>query len=548
MYNTIDATNVGISNIEIINSLYTLDGLEVKEISVKDNVFTFKTQSTSAGAICPYCGTYSEKSKSRYLRRLQGPSLGDYQVVLHFHARIVFCNNEECSKGSFAEQPGAEIHRYQRRTRRLDEIVSRLCVGMSAEYAAKQFRAMNIRISPRQIIYQQKRVGLPSVENLSVIGIDDWAFRKGHSYGTIIVDQVTGNVVTLLDGREKDGLKKWLDKNPGILMVTRDRSSSYSKAISEHNEAITQIADRFHLYENLRRAIGEYVGENYSRISGMLGAVQKEAPTTSRSVKFNKVKELQAHGLSKREVARQSGVSPSCVHRYWNMEDLSYNSRRTKHNYERYTERVEQMHANGVPLSKIYSILTEEGFEGSLRCFAQYYRYLSKPRNKDEAPRRARCAGKRTIEHLIFRQGLIDGVNHFNRKQSSLKPEKFESGFKPLTDVKRKITDTLLKDSTIAMICSMVKDFYISIKKRSLVLFEKILHKMRQCHIGAIESLARGIDRDIKAVRNAIIYPYSNGRVEGLNNKIKALKRIMYGRGKLGLLTKRLILHGRYSA
>lgn len=548
MDNACEANKVGTFDIQTVNRLFAFDGLEIFDMCISGNVLTLSVRSSSRTAFCPYCGSCSEKVKSRYQRCLQGFPISNFQISLKFHARLMFCNNRDCIRASFAEQPGSEIHRYQRRTRCLDVALSRLSAGMTAKYASGQLGSMNVKVSERQILYQQGRTKTPSAENLRAIGVDDWAFRKGQSYGTVIVDHHTGGIVTLLDGREKAGLRGWLDDHPGISIVTRDRSSSYSKAVTEHDADIRQVADRFHLFENLRCAIGEYVTGDYSRISGLLGSVQQESPTTSRSVKFKAVKELQSQGLSKSEVAKRSGVSPSCVSRYWNMEAPACNVRRPAHNYEKYTGRVERMHAAGQPLSKIHSMLTEEGFTASLRCFVQYYRYLSRPRNKDEAPRCARCVGKRTMEHLIFRHGLIQGAQHVSQAQGPSKSEKTGLKFKPLSEAKQKITDTLLKDSRIADICSIVKDFYVSVKMRSLKLFDGVLEKMHGCGIGAIESMARGIGRDMEAVRNAITLPYSNGRVEGHNNKIKVVKRMMFGRGSIDLLLKRLILQRRYAS
>lgn len=548
MSNVCEATKVGSFDIQTVNTLLAIDGLEIFDMSVTGKVLNLSVRPSSLNAVCPYCGACSEKVKSRYQRRLQSAPFSEFQVFLTFHTRIMFCNNKDCARASFAEQPGREIHRYQRRTRHVDVILSRLCAGMAAKYASEQLGCMNIKVSMRQIIYQQRRSKMPSTENLRAIGVDDWAFRKGQSYGTIIVDHDTGGIVALLDGREKASFKKWLDDNPGITIVTRDRSSSYSKAVMEHNADIRQVADRFHLYENIKRAIGEYVTADYFRISGLLGSTQQENLTTSRSIKFKVVKELQLLGLSKAEVARRSGVSASCVNRYWNTKTLSCNIPRPRHNYEKHTERVEKMHAAGLPLSEIHGILKEEGFTVSLRCFAEYYKYLSKPRNKNEAPRSARCVGKRTLEHLIFRQGLIYGAEQINQEQSLAKSDRIRLQIKPLTEAKQKITDTLLKDSKIADICSIVKDYYISIKKRSRILFDEVLEKMHQCGIGAIESMARGIKRDIDAVHNAIALRYSNGRVEGHNNKIKVVKRMMYGRGNIDLLVKRLILQSRYAS
>lgn len=95
----------------------------------------------------------------------------------------------------------------------------------------------------------------PAPEVGDVIGVDDFAYKKRHSYGTIIVNERTHEPVTLLDGRDVDTLREWLKNNRNIKVVTRDRASAYAKVISEELPEAMQVADRFHLHQNLLEAI-----------------------------------------------------------------------------------------------------------------------------------------------------------------------------------------------------------------------------------------------------------------------------------------------------
>ena len=160
------------------------------------------------------------------------------------------------------------ISYYSRMTERLSDFLCTLALETSCEGAARIAKNMNIKVSGDTIIkillkkYDEMEINSCS----STIGIDDFAFKKRHNYGTIIVDEKTHKPVAILEGRDGKTLSEWLKKNKHIKIVTRDRASAYAKVIEQELPGAMQIADRFHLHQNLLQAIKK--------------ALQKEIPST----------------------------------------------------------------------------------------------------------------------------------------------------------------------------------------------------------------------------------------------------------------------------
>lgn len=203
------------------------------------------------------CGQKTASYHGTYLRKVQDlPVLGK-TTRLYIIAHEYVCNNEACSKVTFAEDFDGFLSHYARLTDRCADFICTLAMETSCEGCARICRAMNLKISGDSVIrLLTKRYRLePASECGSAIGVDDFAFKKRHTYGTIIVDQATHKPVAILDGHDGMALKEWLKNNKHIKAVTRDRASAYSSAIQEILPDAMQIADRFHLHQNLLDAI-----------------------------------------------------------------------------------------------------------------------------------------------------------------------------------------------------------------------------------------------------------------------------------------------------
>ena len=231
--------------------------LSITSVDHDDSSIHIKMRAKTHSSKCPECGQETETYHGTYLRKVQDLPILGKSTQLHITAHEYACNNESCSKVSFVENFNGFLSYHGRMTERCADFICTLAMETSCEGSARICRAMNLHISGDSVIrLLTKRYRLqPVTECGSVIGIDDFAFKKRHTYGTIIVDQATHKPVAILDGRDGMTLKEWLKNNKHIKAVTRDRASAYSSAIREVLPDAMQIADRFHLHQNLLEAV-----------------------------------------------------------------------------------------------------------------------------------------------------------------------------------------------------------------------------------------------------------------------------------------------------
>lgn len=238
-----------------LNVFFRGSQLVVDGCDYEGDTVTLDVSCGTKEGICPYCQEKSSKVHSRYLRTLRDlPCLGKGTVIL-FNARKFFCNNISCKKKTFAEQPGNQIFRYRKRTCRCETTVYRHSLALSTIQSACLLNGMGIPVSRSTVLRDLHRLRLPETENLSKGGVDDWAFRKGVTYGTIIVDLESGHVCDMLGTRREADFSQWLSSHPHITAVGRDRSTEYSAAIKSTGRDIIEVADRFHLLKNMSDCI-----------------------------------------------------------------------------------------------------------------------------------------------------------------------------------------------------------------------------------------------------------------------------------------------------
>ena len=179
---------------------------------------------------CPYCGRISHRVHSKYMRTIADLSMLGRPVIMKFEARKFFCDNQDCRRKTFAEQPSDEVFRYRRRTRRCEMVVAQHGLKSSSESARKLLTAIGVRVSGDTVLRDIHRMSVPSHQEVHGIGVDDWAFRKGVTYGSIIVSLDTGEVIDLLGDRDVESFRGWLDSHARVRVVSRDRSTDYSAA------------------------------------------------------------------------------------------------------------------------------------------------------------------------------------------------------------------------------------------------------------------------------------------------------------------------------
>ena len=231
--------------------------ISVTEVMQNEKEIYIHVSVQSKNCTCPKCGVISEHKHGTYKRKLQDLPILGRTTYLIVNAYEYQCDNSSCDVTTFVENVDGFLNYYSRMTERCEDFICTLALETSCEGSARICRSMNLKTSGDSIIrlLTKRYVTQPEVPCGSIIGVDDFAFKKRHTYGTIIVDETTHKPVTIFDGRDGKTLKEWLSKNKHVKTITRDRASAYSAAIKEILPDAMQIADRFHLHQNLLEAI-----------------------------------------------------------------------------------------------------------------------------------------------------------------------------------------------------------------------------------------------------------------------------------------------------
>lgn len=244
------------SSIDLQNFFLT-NKLKITNILEDTKVIKISLKSQSNNCICPKCNIISNKYHGTYIRKVQDLPILGKQVLLEINSYEYKCENIDCSNKTIVESFDGFISYYSRMTERLSDFLCTLALETSCEGAARIAKNMNIKVSGDTIIkillkkYDEMKINTCS----STVGIDDFSFKKRHNYGTIIVDEKTHKPIAILDGRDGKTLSTWLKDNKHIKVVTRDRASAYAKVIEQELPGAMQIADRFHIHQNLLQAI-----------------------------------------------------------------------------------------------------------------------------------------------------------------------------------------------------------------------------------------------------------------------------------------------------
>jgi len=237
---------------------YYPECLKIKRVDETDEdiVITLKSQKRSHK--CPDCGQESPIYHGTYQRAVQDLPILQKSVKLKIIAYEYDCVSSDCETATFVEDYDDFVGRHGRMTYRCEDFVRALAFETNCEGAAMICRMIGIKVSGDTIIGMLRKLADSTIKPMGdVIGVDDFAYRKGKRYCTAIYDGVTHATIDVLEGRDGTALREWLKRNKQIKVVTRDRASAYAKAISDELPHAMQIADRFHLHQNLLAAIRE---------------------------------------------------------------------------------------------------------------------------------------------------------------------------------------------------------------------------------------------------------------------------------------------------
>ncbi len=532
--------------------------LTLDSLCVRNGVIVFTARAVVPGATCPCCGWLSERVHSWYRRTLLDLPWQGNAVHIALNVRKFFCDNRDCLRRVFAERLPTVAARYARKTTRLTGALRQLAYLAGGEAAARIARVFGLFVSPDALLDGLRREPAICRSTPRVLGVDDFAFRKGQRYGTILVDLEQRCPVDLLPDREATSVERWLRAHPGVEIVSRDRADAYRIGVTAGAPSAVQVADRFHLLTNLRQAVQESLTPHKKHFRRAVTAVpstrgspdQSEvgpvvAAVTGRQTKIQRLqaqrrqerlerwqraKALREQGYTNAEIAFEVGVSRRTVIRLLQGEVFPERKARTRSTdtLTPYLAFIEQQWVAGRrSAAPLHRQVQAQGFTGSYASVRGALCRLSKgmalyPENARSAtvPTRASHYSVRQMTWLLLRSA----------DEGTLSAEET-----------RDLSAVLEAVPTLAALKELAHAFLRLVRQRDGAALSPWLEAATAGPFSEMKRLAASFQSDGAAVRAALEQDWSNGPVEGQVNRLKFLKRQMYGRAGFDLLRARVL-------
>jgi transposase len=536
------------------------DGLEVAETSVVGPVLTLSLIATAPTAMCPLCGQASQHIRSTYTRHVADVPSAGRQVQLVLRVRKFRCDTTDCPRHIFAERLTPFIEPWARMTTRLRQTIEAIGLATSGELGSRFAPRLGIVTSSTTILRRTMSLSAQRSGPVSQLGIDDWSFRRGNRFGTILVNLATHEIIDLLPDRETETAQAWMQAHPEIDVVSRDRGEDYAAAVRKGAPQARQVADRYHLADNLKDFVEEILARCRTEISqaSMPPTAERRAQETEDTMeqasvlpvfpvqdaplpgsahlarhaerldRYQHIIHLHDQGVTQQEIARRLGMAARTVRRWltrgipYGKPELRRKQRRGFDPYSAYVrERFSQGCHNGLQL---WRELQAQGYQGSPRPI---YRFLDQLK-ESAAPigERSPDVAQSPVEQWTAKQA----VWWFLRDPSDLK-EKEQQTLAAIREA----------SPTADTAYALAQDFMQMLRRREGQRLDVWLAHVKASHIPELQRFARSIQRDKDAVLAGLTELWSNGVVEGNINKLKLIKRMMYGRAEFPLLRQRVL-------
>jgi len=534
-------------------------GFRCEHICFDQNSVILELFSTTSTAICPACGQTSHRIHSRYFRTLSDLPWMGMAVRLRLRVRRFFCDTPTCSYRTFAERLPQVATTYARKTYRLAQTLCRIGFAVGGEAGSRLSISLGMPTSGDTILRLIHRTSVLIPATVCVLGVDDWAWRKGQRYGTLLCDLERHRPIDLLPERSAETLARWLAAHPEVTVITRDRGGYYIQGARSGAPQATQVADRFHLLCNLREALVRMLNRYPQALRDVARTVaetqdipppevmklepsdssvtappsraqqEREASRTRRQERYNQVIELHQQGYSIRQIARQMGMHRETIRKFLRCGQFPERAtRKYPRRIDAYVDYLRQRWEEGCrDAAQLTRELRQRGFDGSYhmvrRCVAPWRRANDppvtgrKPTPKD--PKRFSFPSANRVAWFLVK----------NPDDRSVEEQAF--------------VEALVEHyPNIGRAAELTQTFIHMVHEREAEDLEDWILQTHQPDVPSeLRVFADGLQLDYKAVKAALSLEWSNGQAEGQINRLKLIKRQMYGRAGFDLLRIRVL-------
>jgi transposase len=483
----------------------------------------------------------------------------NWAVQVRLHARRFFCDNRGCPRAIFTERLPTVVVPYGRKTLRLVALLTAIGFALGGEAGKRMSQQVGLSSSADTLLAQIRATPLARVSTPRVLGVDDFSFRRGQVFGTILVDLERRKPIDLLPDREAATLASWLRAHPGVKIISRDRGGSYAEGARQGAPEAHQVADRFHLLLNLSEALEGFFLHKKGALKEALHdptvpAVETaprqpwhegktstwEATSLCRHQavveRYHRIHDLAAKRVDSANIARQMGASRRTIYRYLQMDQPPERKqprprRGRPHLVEPYKGYLLRRWNEGCRnASLLWREIQAQGYTASLANVGRLLAPLRLHHGKFKAVAAAQCplpveAVKKPRPRTALQVARLLTRSPEQRSRDDIA-------------FLRRLCQ---EDAGIAQTTELVQAFCTILRTRQGDHLDHWLAQVQEQGIPELRSFAQGLRKDYDAVKAGLSLEWSQGQVEGQVHRLKLLKRQMYGRASFPTLRQRVL-------
>jgi len=570
------------------------DGIVIVSIHVEMGSVVVHITCCLPHALCPLCGEPSERIHGGYVRTVADLPCAGRRVILKLSVRKFVCSTPGCPRKIFTERLASLVQSYARMTNRLCETLQTLGFATCGELGERLAPKLGMQVSgPTLLRRMRTRVYTPP-SDVPIVGIDDWAWKKGMTYGTLVVDLRSRRPIELLEDRSVETAAAWLAAHPEITVVSRDRGGDYAAAARQAAPQAQQVADKFHLLKNLRERLADLATRRQSSLP-IVAEVRSDAiPDRARGRKVQPVREdaqqstregtekhyrtipptpyarppcdttpelrkqerrarrhalyedvqmLAKQGVGIRAIARQLKICRQAVRRYLRTEEFPEIASPPRRGsildpYKPYIlQRWQQGCRNSVQL---YDEIKARGYSG---CDSGLRNFLASVRKKHREAGSAEALAFDEASSSVEIPADLPPKPHATRRMSPTRASWLMVSREEKLDERQSQYVEQIRQShpDLEAAYQLTQQFVLMLAEHRAEELDAWLIGAEQSGLPELRKMAKGIRQDDAAVRAAFTSEWSNGQVEAQVNCLKLQKRIVFGRANFDLLRLRVL-------